>query len=109
MRYLMLICSDPTGEPYDLALDTIEEWVGGLQSRGAYVVGDRLRTVEDSVTVRLRAGERSVVSGPDSASGQDIVGFDVIDADDRDDAIATAAGHPMARFGRIELRPVWPL
>jgi len=105
----MLICSDPTGEPYDPALYTIEEWVGGLQSRSAYVLGDRLRTVEDSATVRLRAGERSVVSGPDPASGEDIVGFDVIDAADRDDALAIAAAHPMARFGRIELRPVWPL
>ena len=109
MRYLLLICSDPTGEPYDPALDTIEEWVDGLQSRNAYVLGDRLRTVEDSATVRLRAGERSVVSGPDPASGEDIVGFDVIDAADRDDALAIAAAHPMARFGRIELRPVWPL
>lgn len=59
--------------------------------------------------MRQRAGERSVVSGPDPASGRNIVGFDVVDADDLDDAIAIAAAHPMARFGRIEGRPVWPL
>jgi len=33
----------------------------------------------------------------------------VIEAADLDEAIEIASKHPMARFGRIELRPVWPL
>ena len=47
----------------------------------------------------------------DPERGRDIVGFDVINAPDLDDAIAAVAvaEHPMARFGRPEVRAVWPL
>ena len=41
--------------------------------------------------------------------GEWIAGFDVIEADNRDAAIELAAAHPMARFGRVEVRPAGPL
>lgn len=109
MRYVLFICTDPEGEPYDAATDDPGSWVGALQAEGRYVIGDRLRPVEDATTVRVRAGERIVTDGPFTESREWIAGFDVVEADDLDAAIEIAAGHPMARFGRIEVRPVWPL
>ncbi len=88
---------------------TTPGWVASLQDSGSYVLGDRLRPVEDATTVRVRAGERIVADGPFTESREWIAGFDVIDADDLDAAIEIAAAHPMARFGLVEVRPVWPL
>ena len=36
-----------------------------------------------------------------------ITGFDLLDCADLDEAIEVASKHPMARFGRIEIRPFW--
>ncbi|WP_368086998.1 YciI family protein [Arthrobacter sp. ok909] len=38
-----------------------------------------------------------------------IAGYDVIACADLDEAIEVASTHPMAPFGKIEIRPVWPL
>jgi hypothetical protein len=109
MRYVLFICNDPTGEPYDAEHDNPGKWVEALQSDGRYVLGDRLRPAEDATTVRVRAGERIVTDGPFTESREWIAGFDIIEADDLDAAIAVAAEHPMARFGSVEVRPVWPM
>lgn len=108
MRYVLFICVDPEGEPYDPESDDPGDWVAALEAQGKYVIGDRLRPVEDATTVRVRAGERIVTDGPFTESREWIAGFDIIEADDLDEAIGVAAGHPMARFGRVEVRPVWP-
>lgn len=108
MRYVLFICNDPTGEPYDAEQDDAQTWVEGLQATGSYVMGDRLRPVSDATTVRVRGGERIVADGPFTESREWIAGFDIVEADDLDAAITIAAGHPMARFGLVEVRPVWP-
>lgn len=108
MRYLLFICNDPTGEPYDAEHDDVGEWVEALQASGSYVLGDRLRPAEDAKTVRVRGGERIVVDGPSNDSSGQVAGFDIVEADDLDGAITIASEHPMARFGLVEVRPVWP-
>ncbi len=109
MRYLLLICDDPTGEPYDAAHDDAGAWVERLQASGSYVLGDRLRPESDAVTVRVRGDQSTATGGPVSRGTEQVVGFDVIDAADLESAVAAAAAHPMARFGAVEVRPVWPL
>ncbi len=38
-----------------------------------------------------------------------MVGFDVLECDDLDEAIEIASKHPMAHHGRLEVRPFWPI
>jgi hypothetical protein len=109
MQFLLFICTDPTGEPYDETSDDIPGWFSGLQERGRHLAGDRLRPVQDATTVRVRGGERLTTAGPFAETRESIAGFDLIDVADLDEAVDVAAAHPMARFGRIEIRPVWPL
>jgi hypothetical protein len=108
MQYVLFICTDPSAEPYDADQDNIEEWVGDLQKTGKRLDGNRLRPVEDATTVMVRGGERLVTDGPFTETREWIAGYDLIEADDLDEAIDVAAKHPMARFGRVEVRPVWP-
>jgi hypothetical protein len=109
MEYMMFVATDPGAEAYDAAQDNIEEWFAYVTERGAHKHGDRLRPVEDATLVRVRNGEVLVTDGPFTESKEWIAGYDLIEADDLDDAIAIASKHPMARFGRIEIRPVWPI
>jgi hypothetical protein len=109
MRYMLFIATDPEAEEYDADLDNIEEWVADNDRRGVAVLGDRLRPVEDATTVRMRGGELLVTDGPFAETKEWIAGFDVLECKDLDDAIEIASRHPMARFGRIEIRPFWHL
>ncbi|WP_136519674.1 YciI family protein [Cellulomonas telluris] len=109
MEYLLLICTDPEGEeprPGDL---TIEAWGADVDARGVWRHGNRLRPVEAATTVRRRGDDLLLTDGPFAETRETIGGYDVIECADLDEAIAVAAAHPMARAGRVEVRPVWPL
>ena len=108
MRYMMFVATDPDAEPYDPAADNIEEWVEKHDASGKRVMGERLRRVDDATTVRRREGKVLVPDGPFAETREWIAGFDILECADLDEAIAIAAEHPMARFGRLELRPFWP-
>lgn len=108
MRYMLFIATEPTAPKYDPAEDNIKEWVADNDAKGRTVMGDRLRPVEDATTVRVREGEVLVTDGPFTESKEWIAGFDVLECADLDEAIEVASRHPMARFGRVEIRPFWP-
>ncbi|MEP6478054.1 MAG: YciI family protein [Rhodoglobus sp.] len=108
MRYMLFIATDPTAPKYDPAEDNIEEWVADNDAKGRTVLGDRLRPAADATTVRVREGEVLVTDGPFTESKETIAGFDVLECADLDEAIEVASRHPMARFGLVEIRPLWP-
>ena len=106
MKYMMFVGIDPDGE--ELEEDYIHKWVADVEGRGKRVIGDRLRPAEDATTVRVRKGELLVTDGPFIEAKDWIAGFDILECDDLDEAIEIASRHPMARAGRLELRPFWP-
>ncbi len=109
MQFVSIVHEDPTAEPYDPAQDHIEEWVREGIERGISVRGDRLRPVAETRTVRRVDGGTLVTDGPFAEVTELIAGYDVLECADLDEAIDYVSRHPMARFGAIELRPVWPL
>lgn len=109
MNYMLFICTDPEAPEYVAAEDNIEEWVTEMDGRGVRLRGDRLRPVEDATTVTVRNGGVIVSDGPFAETKEWIAGFDLIACDDLDEAIEVVSKHPMARFGKIEIRPLWPI
>jgi hypothetical protein len=109
MRYLMFVCADPEAEPFDPQRDNVFEWVEEMDRRKVRILGQRLRGVEAATTVRVRDGKLLVTDGPFAETKEWIAGFDVLECAGLDEAIEVASKHPMARFGRLELRPFWPL
>lgn len=108
MEYMLFIATDTNPEPSTTGGPTIEEWVEEGERRGIRKQGDRLRPPADATTVRVRKGELLVTDGPFTESKEWIAGYDIIDCADLDQAVDYASRHPMARFGRIEIRPLWP-
>ena len=109
MKYMMFVATDTAPDTAQEAPGEIEDWFEEVTTRGKWVVGERLRPLQDATTVRVRSGELLVTDGPFTESKEWIVGFDVLECKDLDEAIEIAAKHPMARGGRLELRPFWPI
>lgn len=107
MQYMLFICTDPDGEQPAPGDVDIEDWVADLDARGVRLHGERLRPVEAATTVRRRGDQVLLTDGPFAETREQIAGYDVIECADLDEAIAVAAAHPMAREGRVEVRPMW--
>jgi hypothetical protein len=111
MKYLMLVGADPEADPNgsDAGTQDIDTWVSTNRTAGRWILGDRLRPAEDATIVRRRGGKLLVTDGPFAESREWIVGFDVLECRDLDEAIQIAAQHPRSAGGLLELRPFWPL
>ena len=110
VKYVLLICDDETVSPSneELEADPVHRaWQADLARRGAERSGVRLRPVVDATTVRVRDGETLVSDGPFAETKDFVGGVVVVECADLDEAIAIAAGHPYARWGGVEIRPVW--
>jgi hypothetical protein len=103
----MLVCTDPSAEPYDPAQDNIEAWVSEMDAKGIRILGDRLAGASQARTIQKRKGSVVVTDGPFVETSEVIGGFDVLDCASLAEAVEVAAKHPMARFGSLELRPFW--
>jgi hypothetical protein len=104
---VMFVCVDSSGEPFDPAQDNIEEWVSSNDKKGPRIMGDRLDHVSKAKTVRVRKSQLLVTDGPFAETREWIGGFDLLDCANIDEAIEVGSKHPMARFGKIEIRPLW--
>ncbi len=99
----MFVCTD--SEPDTDLTDDIDTWVHESGSTGRRVDGNILAPVSAATTVRVRGGELLVSDGPFTETKEVIVGYDILECTDLDDALEVARTHPMARLGRLELRP----
>jgi hypothetical protein len=80
-----------------------------LADRGQYLIASPLHPVSTATSVRVREGRRLVTDGPFAETREQLGGFYLIDAENLDQAIDIAARHPGARFGTVEIRPVFDL
>ncbi|MDQ1546711.1 MAG: hypothetical protein QOH69_1615 [Actinomycetota bacterium] len=108
MEYLFFIATDTEPDVEPERAGEVQAWIDEGERRGIRKQGHRLRPVEDATTVRVRAGELLITDGPFTESKEWIDGFDIVDCENLDEAIDFASRHPMARAGRIEIRPFWP-
>ena len=105
MRYMMIVCYDPTIEAPQTGEDTeTDNWVSEMDGRGVRLEGRPL-SPEEATTVRVRNGEVLVSDGPFAETKELMVGYDMLDCADLDEAIEVASKHPLARRGAMELRP----
>jgi hypothetical protein len=82
----------------------IDSWVSEMDGRGVRLEGHPL-SPENATTVRVRSGEVLVSDGPFAETKELMVGYDLLECKDLDEAIEVASKHPLARRGAMELRP----
>jgi hypothetical protein len=106
MKYMMFVCTDTEPEPDSPDIPDIEVWVAENDAAGRRLQGAAFAPVSTATTVRVRQGQTLVSDGPFAETKELIVGFDLLECADLDEAIEVARTHPMAYGGRIEIRPL---
>src|SRR5689334_7492467 len=106
MKYMMFVCSDPEPDPDTENEPDIDVWVAENDAAGRRLRGAVLAPTSSATTVRVREGRLLVSDGPFAETKELIVGFDLLECADLDEAIEVARTHPMARRGRLEIRPL---
>lgn len=113
MQYLLMIYAN---EAEHARIDeatgkTIYEEYGvftqGIVQSGNFKAADRLQPVSTATTVRVRDGKTLTTDGPFAETREQLGGYYLVEAKDLDEALAIAAKIPTARYGSIEVRPIW--
>ncbi len=124
MKFLMLVCVEGDSFENDAAAeeaavaqapDAVADaedsgsfpWLDDVMARGIRLDGDRLRPPSQAKTVLVRDGEVLVSDGPFAETKEVICGYDVLECANISEAVQVAAAHPVAAFGKIEVRPFW--
>ncbi|HEX9075891.1 MAG TPA: YciI family protein [Anaerolineae bacterium] len=113
MKYVLLIYQDelalqkmPKEEMGKLNAD-YRAFGEAIQKSGQLILSQGLAPTHSATTVRLRDGKTLTTDGPFAETKEQLGSVYIIEAKDLDDAIRVASSIPSARFGSIEVRPVW--
>ncbi|WP_438801073.1 YciI family protein [Amycolatopsis magusensis] len=111
MKYVLLIGGEDTGAEETSAQvcrsEDVRAWIEEMTRRGVLLGGEVLHPAGDATTLRVRDGEVLLADGPFAETKEQVGGYSVIECADLDEAVAVAAAHPVARFGMVEVRPVF--
>jgi hypothetical protein len=121
MRYMLLMCGeaeapepDVVPEPRDTSASSVADepcwlpWAREMEARGVVMHdGAQLQPVSTATSVRANGDEVLVADGPFAETKEVILGYDVIECADLDEAIFAASRHPVAQHGGVvEVRPI---
>ena len=78
-----------------------------LAQSGNLVHAQALQSPETAVLVRVRDGNICASDGRFLETKEQLGGFILIEARDHNDALRIAGGIPLAKYGTIEVRPIY--
>lgn len=111
MHFVCLVYFDPANV-FDRSPEA-EEVLGAtgaynqaLAASGKLVLTEALQLPEAAVTVCMRDGKTLTTDGPFMETKEILGGIVIVAARDREEAVELAAAIPLAKLGRIEVRPV---
>ncbi|MFC5526844.1 YciI family protein [Rhodanobacter ginsengisoli] len=112
MKYLVMIyCDDalldalPAGE-FDTLMHGCFMHADALRAQGQLHDSQQLEAPSTARTLRMRNGQVSVVDGPFAETKEYLGGFNLIEAENMDEAVRIASAFPWSRTGAIEIRPL---
>ena len=116
MKYAILIFDEETAHPSPNPPDPAEwaavaeeynKYTEMLRDQGLYLGGEALQPNPTATTIRIRDGQTITTDGPFAETKEALGGFYLVEARDLDHALQLAAACPGAKFGSIEVRPVF--
>jgi hypothetical protein len=77
--------------------------------KGVIRDGNRLHGSDAATTVRIRNGATQTTDGPFAETKEQLGGYFIFECKDLDEALSYAAKVPSAKFGSVEVRPVFEM
>jgi hypothetical protein len=112
MKYMLLMYADEskapkTTEEIQAAYPAWNALGKELEAAGVVVGNNGLSPIANATTVRVRDGKTLTADGPFAETHEQLGGYYVLDCKDLDEAVGWAAKIPSAKYGSIEVRPLW--
>ncbi len=112
MRYMLLIYSAETAvtdEERQHCFEESTQLTHELNARRQFLAAAPLQAVNMATSVRVRSGKRQVTDGPFAETREQLGGYFLVEAEDLNAAIDIAGRIPAARWGTVEIRPIYEL
>jgi hypothetical protein len=112
MKFMLLIYNDSTmldalpQAQFDATMRRCLEHADELRKDGHLLDSQMLESASTAKSVRSRKERMTIVDGPFAESKEVLAGFNLIDAENMDEAVKIAMQFPWARTGCVEVRPV---
>jgi hypothetical protein len=113
MKYVLLPLIDEAGWLKQTKVEQEQRmaaygaFVVALTQAGVLVGSYRPQPSSAAKTVRITNGETQVLDGPYASTPHQLSGLYIIEVPDLDTALSWAARCPAARYGVVEVRPLW--
>ena len=78
-----------------------------MKTAGVLLSNNGLSPVANATTVRVREGKTMITDGPFAETHEQLGGFFLLECKDLDEALRWAEKIPTAKYGSVEVRPVW--
>ncbi|MFC5739956.1 YciI family protein [Dyella tabacisoli] len=115
MKFLIMIYTDdtllnelPPGE-FDSMMRGCFAHADELRAAGCLLDSQQLDTPAKAKSLRVRNERVTIVDGPFTEAKECLGGFNLIEAENMDEAVRIASAFPWTRTGCIEIRPVLDL
>ncbi len=82
-------------------------YMSEAKAAGVLLANDGLQPTTTATTVRVRNGKSLITDGPFAETHEQFGGFSLLKVDNLDEAIRWAERTPTAKYGSIEIRPLW--
>lgn len=113
MKYMLLIYRDESAaanaSPEDMQAEgaAYEEFTKSIMATGSFLDGDPFEPTGAATTVSVRDGRVETRKGPAEQTKLQLGAYYRVEAEGPEQAIEMASRIPGARYGFIEVRPVW--
>ena len=113
MKYMLLMyaneseTTEMTPEESQALFQTWQTLLKEAKEAGVLLSNTGLSPITNATTVRVRDGQTLCTDGPFAETHEQLGGFFLLNCKDLDDAIYWAAKIPHARYGSVEIRPLW--
>jgi hypothetical protein len=112
VKYLVLIYNDPEllnalpATEFETTMRGCFDKADGLERSGKLLESRMLQAPSTAKSIRVRNGRRTTYDGPFAETKELLGGFNLIEAENMDEALRIAAEFPWSQTGCVEVRPL---
>ena len=113
MKYMLLLYANESvvpRTPEEQQAVAPEVWyalMGEMKAAGVLVSNNGLAPIATATTVRVRESKTLITDGPFAETHEQLGGFFLLECKDLDEALRWAEKIPHAKYGSVEVRPLW--
>jgi hypothetical protein len=100
-----MLAALPAGE-FDSMMRNCLSHADELREKGPLLESQQLEPASTAKSIRTRGGRLTITDGPFAEAKEVFGGFNLIEADNIDEAVKIAMSFPWSKIGCVEVRPV---